>query len=244
MDIIPTWLILVLIVALLALAGGLTFWLYYYITAKGQSNSQPASSSITPSPTQKSSGGGPSEEQELLRVCRTPKGDIVIFVLGQRYSHLREIKDKRVGGEAIAAIKAITLFAKGWLPALRKDEQEEHIGAESTVDPETFLKQLQSADLFPRETSRPSGLFSRNRPSVSSAPVKPLSTPADEINQLIEEQVGRYPQMQKHHIHLTTNLDGSLCFHVGLHTFSSPEEITDAQVRAFVQDTIRKWKQM
>ncbi len=257
MNIIPAWAILLLIFALLALAGGLAFWLYEYVRGGAQSGTQSDaqsgvqggaqsslhSTAVTPGQTA-DRNGGENEAQELLRVSRMPKGDIAIFVLGQRYRHLREIKDRHVGGEAVAAIKAITLFAKGWLPALRRDE-ETSASVEPIIDPEAFLEKLQSADLFPRgKTSRSSGLFGINRPNPPSTPIEPLSTPADEINRLIEERVEQYPHMQKHNIHLTTNLDGGLCFHVGLHTFSTLEEITDPQVRAFVQDTIRKWKEM
>lgn len=252
MNVIPAWAILILIFALLALAGGLAFWLYEYVRGGAQSGAQGGAQSGAQSSLHSTAAtpgeaadrnGVENEAQELLRVCRMPKGELVVFVLGQRYGHLREIKDRHVGGEAVAAIKAITLFAKGWLPALRKDE-ETPASVEPAIDPEAFLEKLQSADLFPREkTGRSSGLFSVNRPGATSTPIEPLSTPADEINRLIEERVEQYPPMQKHNIHLTTNPDGSLCFHIGLHTFGAPEEIADPQVRAFVQDTIQKWKE-
>ena len=237
MDAIPAPVFLILALALLSLAGGLGVWIYNYFTGGGSKSQKRA-------PDIKSSAvvdaAAEASAQELLSVCRTEKGELVIFVQGQRYQHLREIKDPRLGDETVKAIRRMLTFAEGWLPS-PSQEPSPPSPTQSTVDEESFLEQLRQGDMFPVETSPP-GLFSR-RKHKPSQPLAPLLTPADEINELVQQRVQERPDMAKRDIRITTSADGSLRIRVGLHTFTKVDDISDPEVKSLVQDVIREWKE-
>lgn len=239
MDAIPASVFLVLALALLSLAGGLGVWVYKYFTGGG-SESQKRERPPTTKASAEVEVAAEAGAQELLSVCRTEKGELVIFVQGQRYQHLREIKDPQLGNETVKAIRRMLTFAEGWLPSLSQ-EPSPPSPTQSTVDEESFLEQLRQGDMFPVGTSPP-GLFSR-RKRKPPQPLAPLLTPADEINELVQQRVQERPDMAKRDIRITTSADGSLRIRVGLHTFTKVDDISDPEVKSLVQDVIREWKE-
>jgi hypothetical protein len=238
MDAIPTLIFLVLALALLALAGGLGVWLYNYATGGGSESSKRERSAATGS-LPENELSMPASAQELLSVHRLERGELAVFVRGQRYYHLRGIKDAQLGIDAVKAVVHVMSFAEGWIPTLQQTQSQP--APQSTVDQEAFLEQLRQSDLFPQEKSSP-GMFSQLG-RRSSKPSAPLMTPADAINELVKQRVQDRPDMAKRDIRVTTNADGSLCFRVGLHTFAQVDDISDPEVKALVQDAIREWKE-
>ncbi len=241
MDAIPPFVFLILALALLATAGGLGIWLFDYVRSGGKRNtkdrrSPPADSSaeaVTLAPT---------GEQELLRVSRM-EGEVVVLVQGQRYRHLREIEDPQAGREAIEALKATLAFAEGWLPSPRRDSEMSAVPAVpavAAVDEDAFLEQLRQPDLF--SLAEPSGLFGRKRKRTPSTPLTPLLTPADEINDLLQQLLRKRPDLDRYKVTLTTGEDGGLCIHVGAQTFAAVDDVPDLEVRSLIQDAIREWK--
>jgi hypothetical protein len=68
-------------------------------------------------------------------------------------------------------------------------------------------------------------------------------TPADAINGVIQQRLEDRPDLARHNVRLTTGQDGGLRFHVGLQTFAAAEEISDPEIREFVQDAIQEWRE-
>lgn len=174
-----------------------------------------------------------AEEQELLRVSRTKKGNLTVSVQGRPFRHIQEISDPQMGIETTEAIKAVLDFAKGLLPTTTPVASQP-APQKSTADETVFLEQLRQAELFP--TGRPAGL--PPRPSR----VVPLRPPAEEINDLIQQRLERWPDLLKEKVRLTTHEDGSLRIHVGLYTYKSVDDVPDPKVRALIKDAVREWE--
>ena len=238
MDTIPSFVFLILALALLALAGGLGIWIYNFLTGEGSESPKRERSSATGmSAVEASVAAG---AQELLSVHRLKRDELAVFVRGQRYYHIRGIQDPQLGIEAVEAVVRVMAFAEGWLPILQQQVSQSS-PTKPTVDAETFLKQLRQSELFPQETSPPGLLGSLGR--KSSQPLAPLLTPADEINNLVHERMQERPDMARRDIRITTSTDGSLHFRIGMETCTEVDNISDPEVKALIQDAIREWKE-
>ena len=237
MDAIPTPIFLVISLALLLLAGGMGVWLYNYATGRDpESKKQERSTAAGSLPEKEVSI--PASAQELLSVHRLERDELAVFVRGQRYYHLRGIQDVQVGTDAVKAVTCVMSFAEGWIPAPVEKKQATS-PSKPPVDQEAFLEQLRQSDLFPKETSYPGLLDGLKRSSSKS--LAPLLTPADAINELVQQRMQEQPDMAKRDIRVTTGEDGSLRFRMGLHTFTEIDDISDPQVKALIQDAIREW---
>lgn len=240
MDAIPTPVFLVLSLALLALAVGMGIWLYNYTMGKGSESSEKRERSTATGALPEDELSIPASAQELLSVHRLERGDLAVFVRGQRYYHLRGIKDAQLGIEAVEAVVRVMSFAEGWIPTLQQT-QSQPAPRPSAVDQEAFLEQLRQSDLFPEEKSSPGMLSQIARRSSKTS--TPLLTPADQIHALVQQRIKERPDMAKRDIRITTSTDGGLSFRVGLHTFSTVDDISDPQVKALIRDAIREWKE-
>jgi hypothetical protein len=230
MDAIPSIIYLILALGAFAVAGGLLVWVTGYIRGKSKENSKERERSPTSVTPAEPGTIAPAGERELLRISRTKKDDLAIFVQGQRYRHLREIKDPQVGRETIEALKVMLAFSEGWLPTSRQaPPQPEPAAQKSTVDEEAFLERLRRSDLF-----------SVGSPARSSQPA-PL-IPVKRINDLVQERLRERPDLAGRNIHLTTGVDGTLLIYVAQQTFDAVGDIPDPQVRALIQDAIREWE--
>ncbi|HDD25213.1 MAG TPA: hypothetical protein ENF52_07235 [Chloroflexi bacterium] len=239
---IPAFVFLILTVGLLVLAGGLGTWLWSYITnanRRRQAKTTRPSSEIGSQPTT-AAGTEESDEVELLRVSRTVQGDVVVFVQGERRQHLREIKDFQQGQDTVTALQAVLAFAEGYLPAgpALQPDQSSSEPPEPLIDEETFLERLKQTDLFPAEKSKP-GLLGVTL-SRKAQPLTPLTTPADQINELVQSRLESSP-LSRHDIQVTTGKDGGICIRVGIQRFATVEEIPDAEIRALIQGAIEEW---
>ena len=223
---------LALTLAAVAMAGGLLVWIIGYIRGGGKGSSRERKRPPTGVEPAGPRTPTPAGEQELLRVSRTEKGQLAIFVQGRRYRHLREIKDQQVGRETIEALKTILAFAEGWLPTLRQTLPQ-HAPRKSTVDEKAFLEQLRRSDLlFP-------GGLARSSPSGSYP--EPL-IPVKQINDLVQERLRERPDLARQNIRLTTGVGGVLRIYVGQQTYEAVGDLPDPEVRALIQDAIREWE--
>ena len=236
MDAIPTPVFLVLFLALLALAGGMGVWLYNYATGGGSGNPKGEGSPAARASAEIESSI-PTSAQELLSVHRLESSELAVFVRGQRYYHLRGIKEAQLGIDAVEAVVHVMSFAEGWIPTIQSTQSKP--APKSAVDQEIFLEQLRQSDLFSDPESS-SQVGQRRKSSRSPAP---LLTPADQINDLVQQRVQEQPDMAKRDIRVTTSADGSLRFCVGLHAFTEVDDISDPGVKALIQDAIREWKE-
>jgi len=228
MGTLPPAVFLILALAAFAIAGGLLVWVMGYIRGRGKGN--PKGRKQPPTAVAPTGPETPAlaDEQELLRVSRTKKGGLDVFVQGQRYRHLREIKDPQVGRETIEALKAVLTFAEGWLPTPRQAPPQT-ASRKSTVDEEAFLEQLRRSDLFsaggPARTSQPEPLI-----------------PVEKINDLAQKRLQERPDLAGRHVRLTTGTDGNLRIYVNQQTFDAVGDIPDPQIQALIQDAIREWE--
>jgi hypothetical protein len=222
---------IVIVAICAAIVGGLLASVVFLLTGIGGGGKGKRRPSPSPQP------GTPAspDEHELLRVSRTKKGDLAVFVQGRPYRHLQEVTDPQIGIETAEAVNAVMGFARGLLLATQQSAVAETAAPKSSVDEAAFLEQLRQSTLFP--AGKPSG----PRPRRASKP-EPLRTPAEEINDLIQRRLERWPDLLKEKVSMSTRADGSLCIQVGLWTFGAVDEITDPQARALVKDAIREWE--
>jgi len=140
---LPLAVYVILALASFAIAGGLLVWIVGYVRGRGkESHGGREKPAVAPS----------AGEQELLRVSRVKKGNLVVFVQGRRYRHLREITDLQVGHETIEALKAVLAFAEGWLPSVQQQRSTQPSPTKPTVDQEVFLQQLRQSPPPPKES--------------------------------------------------------------------------------------------
>jgi hypothetical protein len=242
MDAIPAPVFLILALALLAMAGGLGLWLYNYVTGESADNKKRERP-----PTTRAAGEMPdtavTDARELLSVYRMEGDELAVFVQGLRYQHLREIKEPQLGNETVGAIRRVLEFAEGWLPPMRQAPSQPS-STEPAVDEAAFLEQLRQTEMFPLE-SPPSGLFGQRQPGrrTSFQSPSPLTTPADQINELVQQLMQEREGMTRRNVTVTTGADGGLSIRVDLQTFTEVDSIPDPQVRGLVQDAIREWKE-
>jgi hypothetical protein len=253
MDAIPPFVFLVIALALLCMAGALGVWIFNYFTGGGATSSKrreplvvPEIESASPSadePAGESAQAPPPADQALLCVRRTERGELAVFVQGQQYYHLRGIKDAQVAQETLEVVKCVTAFAEGWSPAAEQARAEPS-PPEPAADEESFLDQLRQTDLFSLETgTSSSGLFGRrNKRKLSSQP-QSLVTPADQINDLVQQRLDEQPVKAYQDIKITTGDDGGLCFHVGGRTYAQVDQIPDPEVKTLIQDAIQVWRE-
>jgi len=227
---LPLAVYVILALASFAIAGGLLVWIVGYVRGRGkESHGGREKPAVAPS----------AGEQELLRVSRVKKGNLVVFVQGRRYRHLREITDLQVGHETIEALKAVLAFAEGWLPSVQQQRSTQPSPTKPTVDQEVFLQQLRQSPP-PPQRKRP-GLFVR---SQAKAPRTILEPPqfVEEIDDLVQQRLRERPDLAKRRIGLTTGKGGGICIHVDLQTFDSIDDVPDSEVRGLIQDAILEWE--
>jgi len=221
MGMLPAFFYLILALVALAVAGVLLVWIIRYAGSKDKNPGESPNPGIDVT-------SAPAGEQELLRVSRTQKGELAIYVQGQRCRHLREVTDPQVGRETIEALKAMLAFAEGWLPSSPPTPVPPP-ARKSSVDEKAFLERLQRANLF-----------SAAGPSKSSR-TDPL-IPAEAINELVQERLQERPDLAARSIRLSTESDGTLRIDVGLQSFESVGDIPEPAVRSLIQDAIHEWE--
>jgi hypothetical protein len=228
MGALPSFVYLALALAALAAAGLLLVWVIRYTGSRdgGKPKDQFLAAATEKKPA---TPADPTlaEERELLRVARTDKGVVGVFVQGQRYHRLQEIKDPQVGCETIEALKAVLTFAEGWLPL--KPTTTQTAARKSTVDEEAFLEQLRSSNLFS------AGSSSRLSPS------EPL-IPVEVINNMVQERLHKRPDLAAQRVFLATESRRTLRIYVGMQSFEAVDDIPNAEVRGLIQDAIHEWE--
>ncbi len=253
MDAIPPFVFLVLALALLCMAGALGVFLFNYFMGGDSKSSKrrelhvvPGAESAALSADESSDESAPAplpDDQALLSVRRTERGELAVFVQGQQYFHLRGVKDAQVANETLEVVKCVTAFAEGW-PPVAEQEKAGPSPPEPAADEVSFLEQLRQTDLFSLETGTSSpGLFGQRKKRKPSPQPQSLVTPADQINDLVQQRLDERPGVFRQDIRITTGDDGGLCFQVGARTYAQVDHIPDPQVKTLVQDAIQEWRE-
>ncbi|MBU0702582.1 MAG: hypothetical protein KKC18_01785 [Chloroflexi bacterium] len=234
MSSLPPFVYLFLTLAAAIIAIGGFIWLFGYINnKKDQEDEQPPA--LEPESKTLASVG----EQELLRVSRTEKGELVIFVQGHRRRRLQEITDPQTGRETIEAIKAVMTFSKDWLPSIRQQAAPSTSPPETSIDQETFLKQLRQAP--PPLSEKPPGLLAPLQRQTPGNLLDPLHL-VDEIDELVQQRLQAQPDLAGRHVRLASGLVGGLCVYVDQQVFEAVGDISDPQIRTLIQDAIHEWE--
>jgi hypothetical protein len=239
MDVLPPGVLIVLALAAFGVAGALLVWVIGYIRSEAHRRTDRRSQA-----EKAQAGPGAAArpgEEELLRVSRTKRGRLNVIVRGRRYRHLREVSDPQIGQETVAAINAVMAFAGGWLPASRQNlpDSDASAAALPATDEGDLLGRLEQR--APPAVRTSPGLFGQPRRRRSPAARQLLLTPADEIDDLVQDRLAQRPELDGHKVRLATGEDGGVCFHVGGRTFAAVEDIPDPELRTLIQDAIREW---
>ncbi len=233
MDTVSPVLLLALVAVSAVIVGVLLATIFFTLSGRGRREGRGGHDAA---PT----GSGPAsvDEQALLCVSRI-KGNLTVSVRGQTFRHLQEITDPQLGLETAEAIRAVMAFAKGLLPTpppATPPPAPKRTAAEEAA----LLERLRQAPAFVEDKPKPPRLLDQLAPPKLST--KPLRTPAEEINELLQRRLQRWPDLVSQRVEITTREDGSLCIRVGLQTFKAVDEVSDPQVRALIKDVIREWE--
>jgi hypothetical protein len=219
MNGLPPFLIPLLTLLALAMAGLLIAWLIRYVGGgKSRRQAEGSASLLAGSGPEISTDSG-SEQDLVLCVSRTRDAEVIITVRGQPYSRLRDIKDPAVGRLAVEAVKGVLLFAEDLLPAsvrrsLRSAKQQAKSSAEvkSTTGPAG-----EQAQLAPRQL-------------------------VHEIDELVQERLRESPALADRGIRLREGTGGGLVIFVGNDHYESVEAVPDEEVRSVIEQAIEEWE--
>jgi len=214
---LPPIVLIIAVAALSALAGAVLTWLVIYLTRDRGPNKPPSKSTTSN-----------DSSADMLRVVASKSGPTVL-IRGERRQHLRDIRDRETGEEAVAAVKAVLAFAEGWLPALRAHRQ--------ISQPD----EVSSPGSTTRSTHpRPESVV-RSSPGASGSPPDPLRL-VEEIDALLQSRLAQHPQFAQEGIRLTRDVNGRLLIYIGRDRYRSPAEIPDGEIATFIRETIRIWE--
>ena len=237
MGALPPFVFLIFTLAAFAVAGGLLAWVIGHIGGREKGSAKEQERPPSAMPAAKPEALAPADEKELLRVSRTKKGGLVVFVQGRRYRHLSRITDPKVGRETIEALKAVLAFAEGWLPPTQR-QAAPPTPSEPDIDQATFLRQLRQPPSPPQE--KPTGLRGLWPKQAPRTMLEPL-TFVNEIDDIVQQRLQEQPDLAGHRIRLTADEVG-LSIQIGQQTFDAVGDIPDPQIKALIQDAIREWE--
>lgn len=213
-----------------------------------------------------------AEPVELLRLLRQPgSGQLVVEVAGQRYSKLADITDRKIGQFVLHVAAHLLAFTNGVIvtpagiksvvnpkdqlgeapappgrsqPAKARPPQPEPLVPPPSPEAEAaFRASLAASSLGQPEpvSSRPKGMFGFGRPASASTPMPAISL-ADEINEIVQNRLRYSPPTAPVRIDITSKPDGGINIIVNGHTYSSPEEIPDPEVKDLIKQSIKEWE--
>lgn len=111
--------------------------------------------------------------------------------------------------------------------------------------PEAEAAFLASLQAQPRQPERPlsSGLLGRSGSTSSPAPsILPGLNLADEINKIVQARLLASPLAANTEVEITSDPGGGIRIKVNDVIYSSPDEITDAEVRQLIKASIKQWE--
>jgi hypothetical protein len=236
MGTLPPEFLLVVIALVFALAGGLGVWLVRYVAGRGKPKHAQSAAALSTEADELS----PDDGKELLRVSRTKAGELVVFVQGRHYHHLRGITDRKVGRETVEAINTVQAFTAGSLPTSQR------MSPQPAVTPGA----PQAEQKAPARRAKPS-----SPPPLPEKPVARRGAPArkpghlldpltfvEDIDELVKRRIQERPDMVERFVHLEASPSGGIRIYVDRQVFEGVGDVTDPQVRTIIQEAIREWE--
>jgi len=219
MGSLPPAALIIVVAALSALAGAVLAWLIIYLTHDRG-----------PERKGKSSGGAQATDVDLLRVVASKSGPTVV-IRGERLHHLREIRDRETGEEAVTAVKAVLAFAEGWLPALREEGNPPDVSGTLNRSPV-------------RGAAQPPQQHAPAASAVGSGSTADPLRLVEEIDRLLQRRLDGHPEFAEEGIRLTRDVEDRLLIYVGQDRYRSAGEIPDDDIAQFIRETIQIWERM
>ncbi len=213
-----------------------------------------------------------AEPEELLRLLRQPgSGQLVVEVAGQRYAKLADITDRKIGQFVLHVAAHLLAFTNGVIvtpagmksvynpkdqlgeapappgrsqPAKARPPQPEPLVPPPPPEAEAaFRASLAANPLGQPEpvSSKPKGMFGFGRTSTVGARIPTINL-ADEINEIVQNRLRYSPPTGPVKIDITSKPDGGINIIVNGHTYSSPEEIPDPEVKDLIKQSIKEWE--
>ena len=106
-----------------------------------------------------------------------------------------------------------------------------------------FLASIQEAPPIPLNiTPKKRGLLGRvTQPDPPPANIPGLNL-AEEINDIVQARLRYSPLAATNHIEITTDLSGRIRIEVNDKFYSSPDDISDPEIKALIQASIKEWE--
>lgn len=244
MGTLPPEFLLVVIALVFGLAGGLGVWLVRYVAGRGK----PKHAQSVAAPSTEADELSPDDGKELLRVSRTKAGELVVFVQGRHYHHLRGITDRKVGRETVEAINTVQAFAAGSLPTSQRiSPQASPASSQPAVAPGAPRAEQEAPARRARRPSTPPPLPEGPAATRRASARKPGNlldplTFVEDIDELVKRRIQERPDLAGRFVHLEASPGGGIRIHVDRQVFEGVGDVTDPQVRAIIQDAIREWE--
>ena len=219
MGSLPPAALIIVVAALSSLAGAILTWLIIYLTRDHGPERQGTNSA-----------GAHATDVDLLRVVASKSGPTVV-IRGEQRQHLRDIRDRETGEEAVTAVKAVLAFAEGWLPALQEE------GDPPDVSGTPSRGHVRGAG-HPRQQHGPT--TGAVGPGSAADPLRLV----EEIDRLLQRRLEGHPEFAEEGIRLTRDVKGRLLIYVGQDRYRSAGEIPDDDVARFIRETIQIWERM
>jgi hypothetical protein len=163
----------------------------------------------------------------VLLARDSASGAWLVEIEGQRYRRLSDVHDDKVAMKIVSAIDGLKAFAG--LPSA-----PQRLSAIS--DPESTAPQRTGAPQSPLPPlTEPRG----PKPATYSAPVGSIIA---QIEQILQLELGRRPDLASRSIHMGALPDGSLVVEVDGSFYRAPDEIHDAAAREIVLRAVRMWE--
>lgn len=174
---------------------------------------------------------------EVFRVLRDlADGSLVVEIDGARYTRLAEIADAQVGRRFVTNARALAHFAlllKGPPPPAPQ------VGTPAPPPAPSPERPAPAPPPPPPVKALP--LTRKSKEAEAEEGAAGLISLADEIDELLQYRLSTHPEWALRSIHVRPSFGGGVRIVVDDTSYENVDEVPDAEVREFIQATIREW---
>ena len=211
----------------------------------------------------------PAHPGEVMRVVRDPRtAQILVEVDGQRYAHIREIKDAQVGRRVLWAIADLLRFTGGMAAnpqAVRSISAGSAAPAAPAAGPmparaasgpgfepaaRPFASEPSTVPATGPATDQPAqqagvastiaGFFRRGLQPPPA--IQPVGSFVDEIEAVLQRTIRNRPTPLPCEVHVRTGQGGALQIEVGANAYQSPDQVPDPEIRELIKSAVAEWE--
>lgn len=187
----------------------------------------------------------PQNTIEVMRVFRDlADGSIIVEIAGQRYRRPSDITDPEIARRFWGNVQALSTFAN--LPTIQTSPpypvtgpQQQPPPAMQPPPPSILRRPSSVTETAPRPPRR--GLFGR-RKADEQPPAPESRALVDEIEELLQSRLALTPSLAQRSIHIGEGPEGGVQIEVDGALYDGVEDVSDEEIRAFIQATIREWE--